>query len=529
MPLGLDGRTVTGLVKPHSPGSPLYNKNHPIADGLVFGAIPGGMHRQDVVSGNQPRNISTVANGTIHGPRRTALGSGFESKSTTAGYISWPITPQVLSIDNTNEFSFAVWYEVDTSTNWATLLSIPYRDSTWTNPFIALGLRRSNVSAFQDFSKATSSSSRVSITAGKYTATSGPLQMTVVTGHGGDVYFYINSDRGGLQTWSTTVIDMSQAVEVVMCNRSSTSNGEGYDGIVNAGFIWNRPLEHQEVQALYQDPYIFIRPERKLFLGGITGTQTLFSQNIAVSSDDAFEGVPALGVDIDSGSIPIGNNGTERLAGFRFNAVTIPKGATIVDAFIQFASNSAQSSTCDFEISGEDADNAVTFATSPDSNLSDRTQTTARVEWAPAAWGVYSTQGADEKTPDIKTIIQEIIDRASWASGNAIVILIAQDSGSGLREAISIDEGGDTEAVLSINFIATLVEQEGFRFRTDDGSESAATWRQAQDVDDTITKEINFRLRFLLNGTNDPDTDAYKIQYKKTSEGDSEYKDILPT
>jgi len=63
------------------------------------------------------------------------------------------------------------------------------------------------------------------------------------------------------------------------------------------------------------------------------------------------------------------------------------------------------------------------------------------------------------------------------------------------------------------------LEQEGFRWRNDDGSESAATWKENQDVDATISKETNVRLRFLLNATGDPDSTQYKLQYKKTSDG----------
>jgi hypothetical protein len=46
---------------------------------------------------------------------------------------------------------------------------------------------------------------------------------------------------------------------------------------------------------------------------------------------------------------------------------------------------------------------------------------------------------------------------------------------------------------------AVITEQEGFRFRNDDGSESSATWKQDQDVNATVAVDQNFRLRFLIN------------------------------
>lgn len=58
------------------------------------------------------------------------------------------------------------------------------------------------------------------------------------------------------------------------------------------------------------------------------------------------------------------------------------------------------------------------------------------------------------------------------------------------------------------------VEQEGFRWRNDDGSETTATWLQAQDVDASAAKETPVRLRMLINATNDPAASHYKLQYK---------------
>ena len=68
------------------------------------------------------------------------------------------------------------------------------------------------------------------------------------------------------------------------------------------------------------------------------------------------------------------------------------------------------------------------------------------------------------------------------------------------------------------------LEQEGFRFRNDDGTETSATWRQAQDVNDSITKQTNFRLRALVNATGDPATAQYQLEFRK--KGTSVYKKV---
>lgn len=72
----------------------------------------------------------------------------------------------------------------------------------------------------------------------------------------------------------------------------------------------------------------------------------------------------------------------------------------------------------------------------------------------------------------------------------------------------------------------SVIELEGFRFRDDDGNETAASWLAAQDTD--VSREISdiTRLRVLLNVTNDPPTRQYQLEYKEDS--GSTYKKVLP-
>lgn len=70
------------------------------------------------------------------------------------------------------------------------------------------------------------------------------------------------------------------------------------------------------------------------------------------------------------------------------------------------------------------------------------------------------------------------------------------------------------------------IEQEGFRFRNDDGSEAAATWRQTQDTNDTIATATRFRLRFLLNTSGDQPAKNFRIQVKKSTDPDAAYRSI---
>ena len=113
--------------------------------------------------------------------------------------------------------------------------------------------------------------------------------------------------------------------------------------------------------------------------------------------------------------------------GMRFMAITIPKGSTILEAYLTLrADASVSGANANTRISAEDVDDAVTFA--DDSAAFDTrwaARTTARMDWdGIASW----TAGVDYDSPTtdgvttFASIIQEVIDRASWVSGNDIVI-----------------------------------------------------------------------------------------------------------
>ena len=53
---------------------------------------------------------------------------------------------------------------------------------------------------------------------------------------------------------------------------------------------------------------------------------------------------------------------------------------------------------------------------------------------------------------------------------------------------------------------STAIEQKNFRFRNDDDSEPAATWKANQDTNITLAADTAFRLRFLLKATGNPDS-----------------------
>lgn len=71
---------------------------------------------------------------------------------------------------------------------------------------------------------------------------------------------------------------------------------------------------------------------------------------------------------------------------------------------------------------------------------------------------------------------------------------------------------------------AATLEQEGFRWRDDNGSETTATWLASQDTNITRAKLTTTRLRMLINASGDPASQRYKLRYRRV--GDSGWRDL---
>ncbi len=165
--------------------------------------------------------------------------------------------------------------------------------------------------------------------------------------------------------------------------------------------------------------------------------------------------------------------------GLRFQNMTIPPGAAINKAYIQFTADEIDSGTTNLTIYGEDIDNAPTFTNGASSyNISARTKTSTSVDWTNVpAWTSIGDAGLDQRTPDISPIIQEIVDRTGWSNGNSLVVII---TGSGARVAEAYDGIAGSAPLLVVDYM----EQAGnFNERIIKGDFNAARHVYATDVD----------------------------------------------
>lgn len=170
---------------------------------------------------------------------------------------------------------------------------------------------------------------------------------------------------------------------------------------------------------------------------------------ISQGSDDAEESGVDGSVDLTgSPDLELVNDGAARgdqVVGLRFIGAGIPPGATITKAFIEFEADETNDAVADLAIQAEYSANAAPFATTT-RNLSDRLTSIASVDWPVPAWNTVSEK---HWTPDLSTLVQEVVDHPGWQLNNALAFII---TGSGRRTAEAYEGEAQNAPLLHVEF-----------------------------------------------------------------------------
>lgn len=154
-------------------------------------------------------------------------------------------------------------------------------------------------------------------------------------------------------------------------------------------------------------------------------------------------------VDVSSSDLELGEDGSsDQICGIRFRSINIPQGAVINSAYVQFYADGNHSDALSVDIYGQDIGDANSFSSSTN-NLSNRDTTYARVHWDNIGnW----TDNNLYNTPDISSIIQEIVNRSDWVALNDLVIFVEMDGSTGTRRAESHDGNENVAPLIVIDY-----------------------------------------------------------------------------
>jgi hypothetical protein len=165
-------------------------------------------------------------------------------------------------------------------------------------------------------------------------------------------------------------------------------------------------------------------------LGNIASYNNITSTIVVAQYDNVYSYNLPDSVEADTtgiiGALDLGEGDTRVFnEGIRFRNIQLPKGAIVKNAYLYLtAAGNTAGTTVNATISGEDTDNSAIFTTDY-AAFAARTKTTAQVAWnSIGAWSADTVYA----TPNIKTIVQEILDRDGWISGNSMTIFIYDNS-----------------------------------------------------------------------------------------------------
>ena len=210
------------------------------------------------------------------------------------------------------------------------------------------------------------------------------------------------------------------------------------------------------------------------------------SVQVNASSDDAEEqganGSSPGSMDLTSSDLELvrdGNDG-DQWVGMRFNSLAIPQGAFIVDAYIQFTVDEDDTITGDKFIYAEDVDNSTTFG-GANFNISTRPLTSASATWTNIPlWPVVGSAGVDQRTSNFANVVQEVINRQGWATGNSINIIM---NGTGERVAESYDGSSGSAPVLVVSYLQTTQTTTQVNASSDDAEEQGTNGSSPGSMD----------------------------------------------
>ncbi|MFC2116274.1 Ig-like domain-containing protein [Bacteroidota bacterium] len=217
------------------------------------------------------------------------------------------------------------------------------------------------------------------------------------------------------------------------------------------------------------------------------------NSRVADALDDTEEMVDGV-IDINSSDIELVDERSNQTIGLRFTGLNIPPRAAIESAYIQFTVDEVSTGTCVLSIKGHDADNSPQFSTAF-KDVSGRVTTSAEVNWEPPDWPTVGAAGTNQRTPDLSSIVQEIVNRLGYSPGSAISIII---TGTGKRTAEAYEGDGGAAALLTVNYtvgmessvLAPSIDEKPIRIYPNPVSDGKVTIEFDADIDGLASVSI---------------------------------------
>jgi len=179
---------------------------------------------------------------------------------------------------------------------------------------------------------------------------------------------------------------------------------------------------------------------------------------ISSGADDAEEHADG-SMDTSSSDLEMTDDGNTQTIGLRFKNIPIVKDSTITSAKITFTADGGFSGATSLTLKGQNTGDASAFSSAANdiTGTANRPRTSASVPWTTSSTPALTawTDDITYETPDLKTIIGEIVGHADWEAGNDLALFV---SGTGKRRAESFNGDSARAPVLTIEYQGSPTE-----------------------------------------------------------------------
>ncbi len=160
-------------------------------------------------------------------------------------------------------------------------------------------------------------------------------------------------------------------------------------------------------------------------------------------------------VSVGSSDLELVTDAAQQTVAMRFNRVHIDQNRKILQAHLQLTCDEkvdekvaadAEAAKAEVVLGIEDTANSAPLQEAA-KNLSSRALHAEKVSWALPVWEKEGEAGDKQKSPEVTNLLRHVINRADWASGNALTLVV---TGTGKRVAKAAEGGAETSPALLV-------------------------------------------------------------------------------
>jgi hypothetical protein len=206
--------------------------------------------------------------------------------------------------------------------------------------------------------------------------------------------------------------------------------------------------------------------------------QVTVSRRVSSNNDDLEEfvanGIPDLGSsDLELVQESTSNAASKQIVGLRFTDLALPKNAVITNAYIQFTTDENKNlNPMNVYIRVQDADNAGLFS-GIQFDLANKAKLLDSVQWTTNVnWSTVGQAGPDQRTSNIASLVQLIVNRPGWNPGQAMAFFL---TGEGTRTAVAHNLNPSQAPQLVVSYYVKVTANFFVTAETDDMEEYLTT------------------------------------------------------